>query len=56
MGANQDGEPARDVPTDPDDESVYECLDCGKRLTATSHPGSCPRCGAPLRNCGTPLE
>jgi rubrerythrin len=45
-----------DVPTDPDAESTYECLDCGRVVEAASHPGRCPACGSELRNRETPLE
>ncbi|ADJ13454.1 rubrerythrin-like domain-containing protein [Halalkalicoccus jeotgali] len=45
-----------DVASDPETESIYECLACGARVSATSHPGSCPECEAPLRNCATSIE
>ncbi|WP_336342830.1 rubrerythrin-like domain-containing protein [Halalkalicoccus ordinarius] len=48
--------PTWDVASDPDAESIYECLSCGARVTDTSHPGSCPRCDDPLRNRATSLE
>jgi rubrerythrin len=56
MEPNRSGGNVQDVPIEPDAASIYECLDCGERLSATSHPGTCPECSASLRNCGTPLE
>jgi rubrerythrin len=56
MAANRSGDTCQDVPIEPDAASIYECLDCGERLSATSHPGTCPECDAAFRNCGTPLE
>lgn len=48
--------PTWDVASDPEAESIYECLSCGTRVTDTSHPGSCPRCDDPLRNRATSIE
>ncbi|MDL5363005.1 rubrerythrin-like domain-containing protein [Halalkalicoccus sp. NIPERK01] len=45
-----------DVASDAGTESTYECLECGTRVTATSHPGNCPECEASLRNCATSIE
>jgi rubrerythrin len=45
-----------DVPTAHDDESTYECLDCGRTVEAVTHPGRCPDCDVELRNRATPLE
>jgi rubrerythrin len=46
----------RDVDTDPDDESQYECFDCGTIFVAADSPGRCPGCGGRLRNRQVPLE
>jgi len=35
-------------------ENTYECLSCGTRVTATSKPGTCPSCDAPMRNISIP--
>ncbi|WP_336362392.1 rubrerythrin-like domain-containing protein [Halalkalicoccus salilacus] len=48
--------PTWDVASDSETESTYECLDCGTRVTETSHPGSCPNCDASFRNCATSIE
>ncbi|MFC6905292.1 rubrerythrin-like domain-containing protein [Halalkalicoccus tibetensis] len=45
-----------DVASAAETESAYECLDCGTRVTGTSHPGSCPNCDASFRNCATSIE
>ncbi|WP_255166954.1 rubrerythrin-like domain-containing protein [Natrononativus amylolyticus] len=36
--------------------SYYECLGCGFRATAAHTPGSCPRCGGPVKNMGIAQE
>ncbi|QLG63657.1 rubrerythrin-like domain-containing protein [Halorarum salinum] len=45
-----------DVPTDEGVESAYECLQCGTIVTADSHPGQCPDCGAEMQNRAMSLE
>ncbi|ELZ02503.1 rubrerythrin-like domain-containing protein [Natrialba asiatica] len=45
----------KDIERDPDEESVYECFNCGTIVTATA-AGSCPDCGADMRNRQTPIE
>lgn len=45
-----------DVASEAETESIYECLDCGTRVTGTSHPGSCSNCDAAFRNCATSIE
>ena len=45
-----------DVPDDPETESAYECLRCGTIVTAMSHPGRCPDCGAGMQNRAMSLE
>jgi hypothetical protein len=39
----------------PDDESTYECLQCGTVVTSSTHPGSCD-CGGEFQNRGNSLE
>lgn len=57
MAANRStAKPTWDVASEPETESTYECLACGTRVSDTTHPGSCPECGASLRNCATPIE
>jgi len=34
--------------------NTYECVSCGERVTAASKPGTCPACGAPMRNITVP--
>ncbi|WP_394739501.1 rubrerythrin-like domain-containing protein [Natronococcus roseus] len=46
----------KDVKLDPSEESTYECFDCGTVVVSATAPGSCPSCGADMRNRGTPLE
>ncbi|WP_339102745.1 rubrerythrin-like domain-containing protein [Haloterrigena salinisoli] len=45
----------KDVPFDPDEESTYECFDCGTVVRAATAT-TCPDCGGDLRNRGTPIE
>ncbi|RQG90085.1 rubrerythrin-like domain-containing protein [Natrarchaeobius halalkaliphilus] len=45
----------KDVQLDPEAESAYECFSCGTVVHATA-PGSCPKCGADMRNRRTPIE
>jgi rubrerythrin len=47
---------SRDVHYETDEEYEYECLGCGETTTASRHPGSCPDCGAGLRNRRMPYE
>lgn len=37
------------------DESYYECVDCLHRTTGET-AGSCPECGATMRNIAVPRE
>ncbi|WP_152529718.1 rubrerythrin-like domain-containing protein [Candidatus Halobonum tyrrellensis] len=46
----------RDLTTDLEEESPYECFECGNITVAEEHPGSCPDCGGAMRNRRTPLE
>ncbi|MFC4543142.1 rubrerythrin-like domain-containing protein [Halosolutus amylolyticus] len=45
----------KDVTYDPEDESTYECFSCGTVVNASA-PGTCPECGADMRNRRTPIE
>lgn len=45
-----------DVPGDPESESTYECLRCGKIVVAETHPGACPACGGTVQNRAMSLE
>ena len=33
-----------------DGDDIYECISCGKRVSAASKPGTCNACDAPMRN------
>lgn len=46
----------RDVDQDHDEETPYECFECGSIILAKSHPENCPDCGGMMRNRQTPLE
>ena len=46
----------RDIEYDPQEESPYECFDCGTILVAERHPLRCPDCNGTMRNRRTPLE
>lgn len=35
---------------------TYECADCGYRVTADSHPETCPKCGGRMRNLSVARE
>jgi rubrerythrin len=37
------------------EESVYECYNCGTRITSGS-PGRCPDCDSTVRNIAVPRE
>ena len=41
---------------EPDEAYEYECFDCGETVIAVSNPGSCPECGASMRNRRYPIE
>lgn len=43
--------------TDPytPDDSVYECYDCGTRISESS-PGRCPECDSVVKNLTVPRE
>ncbi|MFB6102702.1 MAG: rubrerythrin-like domain-containing protein [Haloplanus sp.] len=36
------------------DEQLYECLECGKRLCSSNPPTTCPGCGGVLQNLSRP--
>lgn len=44
----------KDVQSKPEEESAYECFNCGTVVRATAST-RCPDCGAEMRNRGTPL-
>ncbi|MWG33808.1 rubrerythrin-like domain-containing protein [Halomarina oriensis] len=46
----------RDVEYDPQEESAYECFDCGTIVVEESCPRSCPDCGGSMRNRLTTFE
>lgn len=46
----------RDVDQEPDEETPYECFDCGTIIVSEANPASCPDCGGDIRNRRTPLE
>lgn len=46
----------RDVEHDPEDESPYECFECGTITVAENPPDTCPDCGGEMRNRRTPIE
>lgn len=45
-----------DIDLDPDEESPYECFECGKISIAEDSPGQCADCGGAMRNRRVPLE
>ena len=45
----------REGANSPDSESTYECLQCGKIVSAKSHPGVC-ECGGEFQNREKSLE
>ncbi|MFC7059937.1 rubrerythrin-like domain-containing protein [Halovenus salina] len=46
----------RDVDPKPDEETPYECFECGNIIIAEDRPGLCPECGGSLRNRRMPVE
>lgn len=46
----------KDVEQDPDEETPYECFECGNIVLAENNPMTCPDCGGNMRNRRTPLE
>ncbi|SEH16109.1 MULTISPECIES: rubrerythrin-like domain-containing protein [Natronorubrum] len=45
----------KDIRFNPEDESTYECFNCGT-LVRTTAPAQCPDCGTDMRNRRTPIE
>lgn len=41
---------------DPETESTYECLQCGRLVTADQHPVDCPDCDGGMQNRAMSLE
>jgi rubrerythrin len=46
----------RDIDPKPDEETPYECFQCGNIIIAEISPGQCPDCSGPIRNRQMPLE
>lgn len=46
----------KDIDTDSDEESPYECFECGNIIIVEDNPVRCPDCGGPMRNRRMPLE
>ncbi|MFB6092713.1 MAG: rubrerythrin-like domain-containing protein [Haloquadratum sp.] len=39
-----------------DGSSIYECVECGARVSASDHPGTCPECGGRMVNISVTQE
>ncbi|ESP88549.1 rubrerythrin-like domain-containing protein [Candidatus Halobonum tyrrellensis] len=37
-------------------DGLFECVDCGHRETAATHPGACPECDGEVRNIAISRE
>lgn len=46
----------RDIDPKSDEETPYECFDCGTISIAETSPGQCPDCGGSMRNRRIPIE
>ena len=46
----------KDVKVDPNEESPYECFQCGTIVHSAANPDQCPDCGGEMRNRQVPLE
>ncbi|KPN32019.1 hypothetical protein SY89_02776 [Halolamina pelagica] len=46
----------RDVDQNPEEETPYECFQCGSVIVAENNPGKCPDCAGAMRNRRTPIE
>ncbi|NLV08947.1 MULTISPECIES: rubrerythrin-like domain-containing protein [Halomicrobium] len=46
----------RDVNQEPEEETPYECFDCGTIVVTEDNPTACPECGGEIRNRLTPIE
>ncbi|TKX73378.1 rubrerythrin-like domain-containing protein [Halorubrum sp. GN11_10-6_MGM] len=46
----------RDVDQRADEESPYECFECGNIIITEKNPDQCPDCGGTMRNRRMPLE
>jgi rubrerythrin len=46
----------RDVDQKPDEETPYECFECGSIIMTEINPGECPDCSGPMRNRRMPIE
>lgn len=46
----------RDVDQHSDEETPYECFECGSIVVSEQNPTACPDCGGEMRNRRTPIE
>lgn len=46
----------RDAEYDPENESPYECFECGTIVVAADNPEPCPDCSGDMRHRRTPIE
>ncbi|MFC6906741.1 rubrerythrin-like domain-containing protein [Halalkalicoccus tibetensis] len=46
----------RDIDLESNEETPYECFECGNIIVVENNPGQCPDCGGPMRNRLIPLE
>lgn len=57
--AHQDGSMPHDQDVEGDTAEIasdFECLQCGKIVTAETHPGECPNCSGDFQNRAKSLE
>jgi rubrerythrin len=46
----------RDIDPKPNEETSYECFQCGNIIITEISPGQFPDCSGPMRNRQMPLE
>ena len=46
----------KDIDSELNAETPYECFGCGKIVFAETTPSQCPDCNKPMRNRHVPLE
>lgn len=46
----------RDVDPKSNEETPYECFECGTLTVAVNNPGKCPDCDGLMRNRRMPIE
>lgn len=63
MGVERSGTPAgapeyimRDVTSESEEDSPYECFDCGTIVVTSDNPLQCDECGGDMRNRRMPIE